>query len=469
MISCLTGAAVTWWCCSKEREQIYTWKDFQDKLKTRFRPSRGSSAVDHLLNIRQTSTVDEYRDRFEELTVELPHVTTDILESAFLNGLRRNLKDQVVRYRPVNLTDIVEIARLIESQERDNLSYQVRAQPRPVVTASQVPSVPRGNDRAQSKRPFELSRDTNRASSSGASGSGEARNTNPCRNCGDKWFPGHRCKPQKLKSRAVTEEEEQEGPSGEELGDNNDTDDHHQGEEEGFVTLTLGSMTDMTRENSMKLRGYIGCANVVLLVDSGATSNFIDERLVHQMGWPVIETRGFGVRVGGGRVIRSRGKCVNVPLEIQGIEIMEDSLLFDLGDLDVVLGFSWLAKLGDTRTNWGWLRLSWQIGYTWVTLYGDPELCREQVTFHAIEKIIKYTGDAYLLELASLFDNKEQLEQRQVPPTIQHVFDQFQKVFQMPQSLPPTRNREHVITLQEGTTPINLRPYRYSYGQKDEI
>ncbi|CAE6228221.1 unnamed protein product [Arabidopsis arenosa] len=77
---------------------------------------RGSSAVDHLLNIRHVSSVDEYRDRFEELTVELPHVAFDILESAFLHGLQRSLKDQVVRCRPVNLTDIVEIARLIESQ-----------------------------------------------------------------------------------------------------------------------------------------------------------------------------------------------------------------------------------------------------------------------------------------------------------------------------------------------------------------
>jgi len=50
-------------------------------------------------------------------------------------------------------------------------------------------------------------------------------------------------------------------------------------------------------------------------------------------------------------VIRSSGKIADAPIEIQGIEFIEDFLLFDLGDLDVVLGFSRLARLGDTRAN----------------------------------------------------------------------------------------------------------------------
>ena len=96
----------------------------------RFKASRGSYAIDQLLNIRQTSSVEEYKERFEKLIVDLPHVTSNILESAFLNGLRTSLKDQVVRCRPVNLADIVKIAKLIESQERNNATYPVRHQPR---------------------------------------------------------------------------------------------------------------------------------------------------------------------------------------------------------------------------------------------------------------------------------------------------------------------------------------------------
>lgn len=39
----------------------------------------------------------------------------------------------------------------------------------------------------------------------------------------------------------------------------------------------------------------------------------------------------------------------------------------------------------------------------------------------------------------------------------------------MPTGLPPKRSREHAITLHEGTSPINIRPYRYSHLQKNEI
>ena len=326
----------------------------------RFRARRGSYVIDQLLNIRQTSSVEEYRERFEELIVDLSHVTFNILESAFLNGLRKSLKVQVVRCRPGNLADIVEIAKLIESQERNNTIYPVRHQPRVSLPPAQT---------LTAVRPYVPSKDTNRASGSGTA----TQNHNPCRRCGERWYPGHRCKQQqRLKSLEVTEEEEEESPLIEEL--NEPLTEEEAEPEEGFKVMSLGSMTEETKEQSMRMRGYIGNAKVVILIDSGATCNFISEEFVRVRGLDITPTRSFGVKVGGGRIIRSSGKCINVPLEVQGIKFIEEFYLFDLGELDVVLGFSWLAKLGETRANWGRLRLSWQISQIWVIIHGDPDL-----------------------------------------------------------------------------------------------
>jgi len=192
------------------------------------------------------------------------------------------LKDQVLRCGPVNLADMVEIARVIKAQERTNSSYPVRSQPRQTQQVAPVLSLPRVHDRAQSKKPYEQQRHTNRASGSETTSGGEVRNTNPCRNCGDKWFQGHRCRQLKLKNLEVAKENDQEGPSGDATAKLEETEE--QGEEEGYQTYSLGSLTDISRKKSMKLRGYIGNEKVVLLVDSRATCNFIDKNLVREMG-----------------------------------------------------------------------------------------------------------------------------------------------------------------------------------------
>ena len=42
-------------------------------------------------------------------------------------------------------------------------------------------------------------------------------------------------------------------------------------------------------------------------------------------------------------------------------------------------------------------------------------------------------------------------------------------MFNTPKELPPSRGHEHQIVLKEGTQPINVRPYRYPFYQKNEI
>ena len=56
-----------------------------------------------------------------------------------------------------------------------------------------------------------------------------------------------------------------------------------------------------------------------------------------------------------------------------------------------------------------------------------------------------------------------------IPSSLQKILDQFSVVFKQPQGLPPFQHRDHAITLQPGTPPINARPYRYPQIQKAEI
>lgn len=209
---------------------------------------------------------------------------------------------------------------------------------------------------------------------------------------------------------------------------------------------------------------------MVVLVDSGASCCFIAKHLVDKLGLLVAPIVEFGVAIGDGRVLVGNGKCEGVKLNIQGVEISEEYLRFEMGGTDLVLGYTWLEKLGETRINWGLHLLRFQVEYKWVTLNGDPDLLRAQASLNTMEKLSENAEEVILLELQALFESEEEQPTRKaVRLGIHKILKEFQNVFNMPSGLPPKRSREHAITLQAGTSPINIRPYRYSHYPKNEI
>lgn len=101
-----------------------------------------------------------------------------------------------------------------------------------------------------------------------------------------------------------------------------------------------------TAEKSMKIMGKIGDRDVVILIDSGATSNFISPGLVRELGLSITSSRGFEVGVGGGEIKQGKEKCSGITVAVQGVEITDDFLLFELGAIDMILGF---FVVGDIR------------------------------------------------------------------------------------------------------------------------
>lgn len=54
----------------------------------------------------------------------------------------------------------------------------------------------------------------------------------------------------------------------------------------------------------------------------------------------------------------------------------------------------------------------------------------------------------------------------ETPPAISALLDSFEDVFTKPQGLPPKRLQDHAIHLAPTTEPVNVKPYRYPYFQK---
>jgi hypothetical protein len=63
----------------------------------------------------------------------------------------------------------------------------------------------------------------------------------------------------------------------------------------------------------------------------------------------------------------------------------------------------------------------------------------------------------------------EQVQVQTAPVEVQHILSEFSDVFAEPNSLPPSRDYDHAITLKPDAAPFNARLYRYSPEHKTEI
>ncbi|PKU74134.1 hypothetical protein MA16_Dca026394 [Dendrobium catenatum] len=209
-------------------------------------------------------------------------------------------------------------------------------------------------------------------------------------------MPGHRFKDQTLQVLLVCEDEEDEEGGGSRTEEEEEEKLHLD-----VTEVSLNSVVGFTPSHTMKVRGEIADREVVVLIDSGATHNFISTQIVDQMGMELVDTGGYGVMMGTGKVEMGRGVCKEVVLKIQGIQVKEDFLPMELGSTDVILGMKWLCTLGETKINWGTLKMELVIGVRRM-IQGDAGLTKAGVSLKSLIRTIQQEGGGYLVELHSL-------------------------------------------------------------------
>lgn len=103
---------------------------------------------------------------------------------------------------------------------------------------------------------------------------------------------------------------------------------------------------------TLKFEGTISGIPIVVLVDSGASHNFISRKLVNALGLSSQCFSGINIKLGDGHKVFVTEKCVQFHIWIGDCEFTLDALLFDMDHLDLVLGMEWLNTLGDVIHNW---------------------------------------------------------------------------------------------------------------------
>ena len=232
------------------------------------------------------------------------------------------------------------------------------------------------------------------------------------------------------------------------------------------LQLSLCTMVGLTTKKSWKLWGKIGEETVIVLLDCGASHNFISNNLIGRCGLQTMATPSYVVEVGDGRKIECQGKCADFILEIQRLQIQQEIFIFEIGGADIMLGLEWLVSLGKVKADFGNLKLTIGGGDQQHMVIGDPALSTTATSFKKLIHELQQGDQGFLVDMVH---NHEVVDSTACTKEVEQVLASYGEVFQEFHELPPTQKQDHAIHLKEGVSIPNLRPYKYSHSQKNEI
>lgn len=228
-------------------------------------------------------------------------------------------------------------------------------------------------------------------------------------------------------------------------------------------TFSFNTYMRISSPKTTKLSGKIGNDEMILLLDSGASHNFISPDIVKRLRLKVFADSSLDVLLGNGVIMKGLGVCQNVPFQLNSTDFTSNFISLELGSVDVVLGIQWLETLRKCEVDWKEHELSFVYDGKRVTLCGDlnlhctPPVFRPPSPFSSLASL---DGDVLCASAEASSTVPE------VPSEVARVLEAFALVFALPTHFPPFRGTEHSIELLPGVSTVSVRPYRYPHTTK---
>ncbi|MCH83560.1 hypothetical protein A2U01_0004386, partial [Trifolium medium] len=283
-----------------------------------------------------------------------------------------------------------------------------------------------------------------------------------CFKCGGKWHPTqHKC-PEKALRVLILGEGETVNEDGEIVMLNGELSDIE--EEVEVECKSMGVLGSMGGQRTMKIEGRIADVDVLVLIDSGATHNFISPQVTTALGLTITLMAEKHIKLGDGHKIVSKGICKEVKVQLGQIQVVVDAWVLELGGLDMVLGVSWLSTLGKVVMDWKNLSMQFMHDSKLVKLQSQGNNHESYLNSFLEDKQSKWSTEWWWSQHHQMEANDSE-----IPSELEKILQQFAGVFKECIQLPPERSKVHHIKLFPDHGPINVRPYRYPHHQKEEI
>ena len=110
---------------------------------------------------------------------------------------------------------------------------------------------------------------------------------------------------------------------------------------------------------TLRVRGTVHGQQVSVLVDSGATHNFIDAQMVERRGIQTKSFNGFSVLVPGDQTMMCACYVLELLVTMGTYALTDHFFVVDIPDTNWILGVQWLIILGKVTTYWKTLEMEW--------------------------------------------------------------------------------------------------------------
>ena len=273
----------------------------------------------------------------------------------------------------------------------------------------------------------------------------EGRKQGLCHNCDEKWNLGHQCKGAKLfllegwdmdvehcfGAQLVELEED-----GVVLGPQ----EHVQVVDNVPSKITLYALVGNPSAQTMRVKGRIKNHEVVSLIDSGSTHNFLDATELLTLNLPLDTSQILEVKVADGNTIKTLGVCHGVTIIIQGFTFVVDFNVLHLRGSAMVLGTQWLSTLG--AIIWDFKLLIIRFCYLGKEVFLQG-LHLSPSSFSEANSLFSHgeKKGLYLHIVAVTSSSPE--DKPLLPTTLSDLLARFPKVFEFPIGLPPIHGHEH--------------------------
>ncbi|KAF3774694.1 hypothetical protein EJ110_NYTH52535 [Nymphaea thermarum] len=397
-----TGEATTHYLWFDHKTREPTWENFKASFQLRFGESTFIDYDEDLKKLVQETTVPAYHRQFIRLASRVQWT-----EKALIGAFKGGLKKEVLLEMPVQSYDTLEecfaMARVCEVriEEKQFLRKTHKIEKHKKKASSSSSFKPKSTELV----PYNKKREFQHNSKVGKGQHikyltpqqiEEYRRKGLCYRCEGKWDKFHQCTALNCMVVIIEPEPEDNPCPGNESPPSSSSSSSSEEEvvvkrkakqpetkkEEASTSQekpreneSLHSMQDPYKPNSLRVFGRINGHKVMILLDNGATNNFLTEEAAKRCHVPLQPGEPRTIIVGGGYRLQcvEEGRDVEVVINKQTFKL--DSLVIPLEGVDLILGMTWFLQ---------WEDIHWQPKHFRMTF--TPEEKGETLTIQSLAR-----------------------------------------------------------------------------------